>query len=127
MAFTANLHVAEYALPVLEFHWALVQGVDENSRPQGFLHGGQLHLVLDLLSHPLLDGWMADPQMLLDGSLVVKAIDERRFRTVAFREAFCASEGMHFNGTGLGRSTSLSVLISAKHLLVDDSVAFSNA
>lgn len=127
MAFTAELHVVEYVLSVSEFHWALVQSVDEYSRPQGFVYGGQLHLVLDHLHHPVLDSWMADPQMLLDGSLVVKGLDGSVFRTVAFREAFCASEGLHFNGTGLGHATSLSVLISAKHLLIDGDVEFNNA
>ncbi len=127
MAFTAELQLAACVLPVLEFHWALVQSTDERGQPHAFLRGGQLHLVLDHLHHPVLDGWMADPQMLLDGKLVVQGLDGSRFRTVAFREAFCVSEGMYFNSTGLGRATSLSVLISAKHLLVDESVEFSNA
>lgn len=126
MAFTAELQLTACVLPVLEFHWALVQSMDERGRPQSFLRGGQLHLVLDHLHHSVLDAWMADPQMLLDGSLVVRGLDGSRFRTVAFREAFCVNEGLYFNSTGLGRATSMSVLISAKHLLVDESVAFDN-
>ncbi|MBC8085592.1 MAG: hypothetical protein H7Z21_20535, partial [Hymenobacter sp.] len=76
---------------------------------------------------PALDAWMADSGKLLDGRLVVRGINGGRFRTVAFREAFCVGESLHFNSTGRGRATSLSVLISAKHLLIDACVDFSNA
>ncbi|MBC8083743.1 MAG: hypothetical protein H7Z21_11075, partial [Hymenobacter sp.] len=68
--------------------------MDERSQPHAFLRGGQLHLVLDHLHHPALDAWMADSGKLLDGRLVVRGINGGRFRTVAFREAFCVGEGL---------------------------------
>ena len=129
MAFTAELHLDADANPwrAREFHWAVVQNIDEQSRPQAGLHSGQLHLVLDHLHDPVLDAWMADSYKLRDGKLVVTGADGLRFRTVRFEDAFCVGEGLYFNSTGTGPATTMSVLISARKLTVDGEVDFDNA
>jgi len=129
MAFTAELRLdtETQTWTVQEFHWAIVQNTDEQARPQSGIHAGQLHLVLDHLHHPVLDEWMANSRKLLSGSLLVRGLDGSRFRTVAFRNAYCVSEGLHFNSTGVGSATSMSVLISAQQLLINKEVETTNS
>lgn len=128
MAFTAELHLdAEMKpWPAREFHWAVVQNIDEKSRPQAGLHSGQMHLVLDHLHHPVLDEWMADSTKLRNGKLIVTAADGGVFRTVRFEGAFCVGEGLYFNSTGTGPAATMSVLISAHKMTVDEEVDFDN-
>lgn len=128
MAFTATLHLTAEAATwsVREFHWALVQNIDELTRPQAGVHGGQLSLALDHLHHPVLDAWMASPTKLRSGSLTVRAADGHRFRTVRFEDAYCVSEGLHFDSTGLGPATTMSLLISAERLDIDGAVQVDN-
>lgn|GEM_PF-5123361 len=57
---------------------------------------------------------------------MVTGADGTRFRTVGFWDACCVGEGLYFNATGLGPATTMSVLISARHLLVDGEVDFDN-
>lgn len=128
MAFTAELHLDAEPTSwlVREFHWAVVQNIDEQARPQAGLHSGQLHLVLDHLHHPVLDGWMAESTKLLDGKLVVTGADGSVFRTARFEGAFCVGEGLYFNSTGTGPAATMSVLISAQKLTIDGEVGFNN-
>ncbi|WP_046244424.1 type VI secretion system tube protein TssD [Hymenobacter terrenus] len=128
MAFTAKLHldVESVSWPVLDYHWAVVQAITEQSRPENSIFAGQLHLVLDHLHHPLLDAWMSDATKRRNGRLEVTSTDGRRLRTVAFWDAYCVSEGLYFNSTGVGRATTMSVLISANRLLIDEEVEITN-
>lgn len=128
MAFTATLHLAAEARAwtAQEFHWAIVQNIDEFTRPQAGIMAGQLHLVLDHLHDPVLDDWMANPTKLRNGHLKILAADGSGFRTILFEDAYCVSEGLNFNSTGLGPATTMSVLISACRLTIDGEVKVDN-
>lgn len=103
-----------------------MQNINERTRPENGIYAGQLHLVLDHLHHPVLDDWMSDATKLRDGRLVVMAPDGSRLRTVQFWNAYCVGEGLYFNATGVGRAATMSVLISAQRLLLNDEVEVSN-
>ena len=128
MAFTAvlRLDAESKSWPAREFHWAIVQEIGEYARPEAGIHAGQVHVVLDHLHDPVLDDWMAEATKRRAGSLEISGLDGSRFRTLTFRDAYCVSEGLCFNSTGIGPATTMSVLISADHLLIDGEVELDN-
>jgi len=121
-----TLHLGPHAIRVQEYHWAVVQPTDDLNRPQGGILAGKLHLVLDCLAHEALDAWMADSHKKLSGEVSALGPDGLRLRTLRFTDAYCVNQGLFFDGTSNGRSGALSVLISARSLLVDQTLALEN-
>ena len=111
-----------------EYHWGIVRQTDAQHRPQGGVLAGKISLVVDTLHHPVLDAWMADPRKCLSGELVAHAADglgtARRLR---FVDALCVNQGLTFlAGAGSRFAGSMSLLLSARELHVNEGLAIDN-
>ena len=128
MAHSAKLFLEGEVLVVQEFHWAIVQLIDNQSRPQSGILAGKISLVIDKLQHPLLDAWMADARKQLSGLLVADAPDGMgTARSLRFVDALCVSQGLAF--TAGGDSTfagTMSILLTARQLHVDGALVIDN-
>lgn len=114
-------------LAAQEFHWGLVQLTNEKSVPQGGLLVGQIRVVFNYLYHPVLAAWMADSYKLLNGKLVAYSIDGlSAARTIEFEDAYCFNQGLHFDGSASSFSGGMSILISARTLLIDGQLLLTN-
>ena len=86
----------------------------------------KLYLVLDCLAHPTLDFWMADSLKTMSGELTALGPEGLRHRTIGFVDAYCVNQGLFFDGTSNRRAGALSVLISARQLLIDRELGLAN-
>ena len=128
MAHSATLYLEGSPIAVQEFHWAIVQLTDLQSRPQAGILAGKISLVIDKLQHAVIDAWMADPAKRLDGSVVVKAADGMgAVRTLRFVDALCVSQGLSFTAGGDGTyAGTMSVLLTARQLHVNEGLTLDN-
>ena len=124
--FQVTLQLGPHTIRVQEYHWAVVQPTDDLNRPQGGILAGKLHLVLDCLAHEVVDAWMADSHKKLSGEVSALGPDGFRLRTLRFTDAYCVNQGLFFDGASNRRSGALSVLISARSLLVDQALTLEN-
>jgi hypothetical protein len=128
MAYSAKLYLEGEVLVVQEFHWAIVQFTDVQSRPQNSILAGKISLVIDKLQHPLLDAWMADARKQLSGTVVADATDGMSTaRTLRFVDALCVNQGLHFTAGGTETfAGSMSILITARQLHVENELVIDN-
>ena len=124
--FHVTLRFDEHLIPVQEYHWAIVQTTDEVNRPQNGVLAGKLHLVLDGLVHPALDAWMANSTKTANGELLVLGPAGFRVRSIHFTDAYCINQGLFFDGTDTRRSGALSVMLSARVLVINQELEISN-
>lgn len=124
--YQVTLNLDGMAIPVREYHWAIVQTTDEVNRPQGGVLAGKIHVVLDCLAHPIVDAWMADSLKTMSGELLVLGPDGLRARTIRFTDAYCVNQGLFFDGMSNRQSAALSVLLSAHTLLIDQELEIRN-
>ena len=128
MAHSAHLLLEGELIPVQEFHWGIVQPTDLSQRPQSGILAGKISLVLDKLQHPVLDAWMAANRKRLSGTLVVDAADGTgSTRCLRFVDALCVNQGLTFSAGGGGAfAGTMSVLLTARELHVDDALTIDN-
>ncbi|MDJ0364700.1 type VI secretion system tube protein TssD [Hymenobacter sp. H14-R3] len=128
MAHSAKLYLEGEELIVQEFHWAVVQFTDAQSRPQNSVLAGKISLVIDKLQHPLLDAWMADARKQLSGLLVADAPDGLgTARSLRFVDALCVSQELHFTAGGDGQfAGSMTIVLTARQLHIESELVIDN-
>ena len=128
MSFHAVLVLTgEEPLTIQEFHWGVVQLTSDKHVPLGGVLTGQIRIVLDRLYQPTLAAWMADSYKQLNGKIIAYGLDGLSVaRLIEFEEASCFNQGLHFNGTGAGFASGMSILISAPTLRIDGAVVLTN-
>lgn len=126
MAHSATLELEGISQEVRELHWSIVQVTDDHHQPLAGVLAGKIHLVFNGLLHPVLDEWMASDDRELSGEVRVRAADGQGVvRVLRFVDAICVNEGLHFTTLG-GVSSTTSVLISARVLIVNGALEINN-
>ncbi|GAB3638345.1 hypothetical protein GCM10027422_39350 [Hymenobacter arcticus] len=128
MAHSAKLYLEGEVLIVQEFHWAIVQLIDAQSRPQNSVLAGKISVVIDKLQHPLLDAWMADARKQLSGLVVADSPDGMgTARSLRFVDALCVSQELQFTAGGTGTfAGAMTIVLTARQLHIEDGLTLDN-